>query len=340
MTDELSPRRRTIMGLVIREYIASGIPVGSRAILDRYELGVSPATIRNEMAALEELGFQTHPHTSAGRVPTEEGYRFFVEHLLGDMTLPSEERLLIRHQFGQARAEMDQWVKLAAAVLAHTVRNVALATAPKAINSRVKRVELIEIRDGIVLLVLVTMEGSVKQQMLNLPLLQDDLHRVTNELNEQLSGRNAAEIRAQNPLLSPWAADVANILVPIMDRLDSRVSDIYREGLSHALAEPEFAEGDMIRRVVEIIEARPLLESIVAKTRESDGVQVIIGGEGRWRELSNVSLVLSRYGVDDDTTGVLGVLGPLRMPYGRTISAVRYVSTLMSELLREFYGQT
>jgi len=340
MTEELSPRRRTIMGLVIREYIASGIPVGSRAILDRYELGVSPATIRNEMAALEELGFLTHPHTSAGRMPTEEGYRFFVEHLLGDMTLPSEERLLIRHQFGQARAEMDQWVKLAAAVLAHTVRNVALATAPKAVNSRIKRVELIEIRDGIVLLVLVTMEGSVKQQMLNLPLLQDDLHRVTNELNEQLTGRTAAEIRAQNPFLSPWAADVANILVPIMDRLDSRVSDIYREGLSHALAEPEFAEGDMIRRVVEIIEARPLLESIVAKTRESDGVQVIIGGEGRWRELSNVSLVLSRYGVDDDTTGVLGVLGPLRMPYGRTISAVRYVSTLMSELLREFYGQT
>ena len=338
MTDELSARRRTVMGLVIREYIASGVPVGSRAILDRYELGVSPATIRNEMAALEELGFLTHPYTSAGRVPTEEGYRFFVEHLLGDMTLPSEERLLIRHQFGQARAELDHWVKLAAAVLAHTVRNVALATAPKAINSRFKRVELIEIRDGIVLLVLVTMEGSVKQQMLNLPLLQDELHRVTNELNEQLTGHTAAEIRAQNPLLSPWAADVANLLVPIMDRLDSRVSDIYREGLSHALAEPEFAEGDMIRRVVEIIEARPLLESIVAKTRESDGVQVIIGGEGRWRELSNVSLVLSRYGVDDDTTGVLGVLGPLRMPYGRTISAVRYVATLMSELLREFYG--
>ena len=338
MTDELSARRRTVMGLVIREYIASGVPVGSRAILDRYELGVSPATIRNEMAALEELGFLTHPYTSAGRVPTEEGYRFFVEHLLGDMTLPSEERLLIRHQFGQARAELDHWVKLAAAVLAHTVRNVALATAPKAINSRFKRVELIEIRDGIVLLVLVTMEGSVKQQMLNLPLLQDELHRVTNELNEQLTGHTAAEIRAQNPLLSPWAADVANLLVPIMDRLDSRVSDIYREGLSHALAEPEFAEGDMIRRMVEIIEARPLLESIVAKTRESDGVQVIIGGEGRWRELSNVSLVLSRYGVDDDTTGVLGVLGPLRMPYGRTISAVRYVATLMSELLREFYG--
>lgn len=338
MTDELSARRRTIMGLVIREYIASGIPMGSRAILERYELGVSPATIRSEMAALEELGFLTHPHTSAGRVPTEEGYRFFVEHLLGDMILPSEERLLIRHQFGQARAEMDHWVKLAAAVLAHTVHNVALATAPKAINSRFKRLELIEIRDGIVLLVLVTMEGSVKQQMLNLPLLQEELHRVTNELNEQLTGRTVAEIKAQSPILSSWAADVANLMIPIMERLDSRVSDIYREGLSHALTEPEFAEGDMIRRVVEIIEARPLLESIVAKTRESDGVQVIIGGEGRWRELSQVSLVLSRYGVDDDTTGVLGVLGPLRMPYGRTISAVRYVADLMSELLREFYG--
>lgn len=338
MTEELSARRRAIMGLVIREYIASGIPVGSRAVLDRYELGVSPATIRNEMAALEELGFLTHPHTSAGRMPTEEGYRFFVEHLLGDMTLPPDERLLIRHQFGQARAEMDHWVKLAAAVLAHTVRNVALATAPKAVNSRFKRLELIEIRDGIVLLVLVTMEGSVKQQMLNLPLLQDELKRVANELNEQLAGRSVAEIKTQSQVLSQWAADVASLLVPIMERLDSQVSDIYREGLSHALTEPEFAEGDMIRRVVEIIEARPLLESIVAKTRESDGVQVIIGGEGRWRELSQVSLVLSRYGVDEDTTGVLGVLGPLRMPYGRTISAVRYVANLMSELLREFYG--
>ncbi len=338
MTEELSARRRAIMGLVIREYIASGIPVGSRAVLDRYELGVSPATIRNEMAALEELGFLTHPHTSAGRMPTEEGYRFFVEHLLGDMTLPPDERLLIRHQFGQARAEMDHWVKLAAAVLAHTVRNVALATAPKAVNSRFKRLELIEIRDGIVLLVLVTMEGSVKQQMLNLPLLQDELKRVANELNEQLAGRSVAEIKAQSQVLSQWAADVASLLVSIMERLDSQVSDIYREGLSHALTEPEFAEGDMIRRVIEIIEARPLLESIVAKTRESDGVQVIIGGEGRWRELSQVSLVLSRYGVDEDTTGVLGVLGPLRMPYGRTISAVRYVANLMSELLREFYG--
>ncbi len=336
--DELSARRRAILGLVIREYIASGAAVSSRAILDRYELGVSPATIRNEMAALEELSFLTHPHTSAGRIPTEEGYRYFVEHLLGDVSLSSEERLLIRHQFGQARAEMEQWVQLAAAILSHTVHNVALATPPKSVKSRFKRIELIEIRDGIALLVLVTLEGNVKQQMLNLPLFQDELHRISNELNDRLAGLTALEIRTQGTFITGWSADVANLLISIMERLDSRVSDIYREGLSHALAEPEFAEGDMIRRVVEIIEARPLLESIVAKTRESDGVQVIIGGEGRWRELSNLSLVLSRYGVDEDTMGVLGVLGPLRMPYGRTIGAVRYVANLMSELLREFYG--
>ena len=305
-------------------------------MLDRYELGISPATIRNEMAALEELGYLTHPHTSAGRLPTEEGYRYFVEHLLGDTTLPSDEALLIRHQFGQARTELDQWVKLAAAVLAHTVRNVALATPPKSPRSCVKRVELIEIRDGIVLMVLVTLEGNVRQQMLSLPLNVEELQRVTAELNEQLGGKTAKEIQVQN--LSSAAFEVASLIISIMNQLDEQTTEIYREGLSHALAEPDFAEGDMIRRVVEIIEARPLLESIVTKTRETDGVQVIIGGEGRWRELSNVSLVLARYGVDNETTGVLGVLGPLRMPYGRTISAVRYVSTLMSELLREFYG--
>ncbi len=338
MVDELSARRQIVLGLVVREYIARGIPVGSRAILDLYDLGVSPATVRNEMAALEDLGYLTHPHTSAGRMPTEEGYRYFVEHLLGDTMLPSEDRLQISHQFGQARAELDQWVKLAAAVLAHTVRSIALATPPKASSSRLKRVELIEIRDGIVLMVLVTQEGSVKQQMLNLPVAAEVLQRLSNELNEHLAGRTSEQIRAQ---ATPWSAlayDIVELIISVMTRLDMPANEIYREGLSHALIDPEFAEGDMIRRVVEIIETRPLLETILSETRTTDGVQVIIGGEGRWRELNNVSLVLSRYGVDEGASGVLGVLGPLRMPYGRTISAVRYVSTLMSELLQEFYG--
>ncbi len=338
MVDELSARRQIVLGLVVREYIARGTPVGSRAILDLYDLGISPATVRNEMAALEDLGYLTHPHTSAGRMPTEEGYRYFVEHLLGDTMLPSEDRLQISHQFGQARAELDQWVKLAVAVLAHTVRNIALATPPKAPSSRLKRVELIEIRDGIVLMVLVTHEGSVKQQMLNLPVTADELQRLSNELNEHLAGRTSEQISGQTTAWSPLARDVVELIGSVMLRLDMPANEIYREGLSHALTEPEFAEGDMIRRVVEIIETRPLLETILTETRATDGVQVIIGGEGRWRELNNVSLVLSRYGVDEGASGVLGVLGPLRMPYGRTISAVRYVSTLMSELLREFYG--
>lgn len=338
MVDELSARRQIVLGLVVREYIARGIPVGSRAILDLYDLGVSPATVRNEMATLEELGYLTHPHTSAGRMPTEEGYRYFVEHLLGDTMLPSEDRLQISHQFGQARAELDQWVKLAVAVLAHTVRNIAVATPPKAHSSRLKRVELIEIRDGIVLMVLVTQEGSVKQQMLNLPVAADELQRLNNELNEHLAGRTSEQIRGQSTPWSALASDIVELIISVMTRLDRPANEIYREGLSHALTEPEFAEGDMIRRVVEIIETRPLLETILAETRATDGVQVIIGGEGRWRELNNISLVLSRYGVDEGASGVLGVLGPLRMPYGRTISAVRYVSALMSELLREFYG--
>ncbi len=338
MVDELSARRQIVLGLVVREYIARGTPVGSRAVLDLYDLGISPATVRNEMAVLEELGYLTHPHTSAGRMPTEEGYRYFVEHLLGDTMLPSEDRLQISHQFGQARAELDQWVQLAVAVLAHTVRNVALATPPKAPSSRLKRVELIEIRDGIVLMVLVTQEGSVKQQMLNLPVTADELQRLSNELNEHLAGRTSEQISGQTTAWSPLARDIVELIGSVMSRLDMPANEIYREGLSHALTEPEFAEGDMIRRVVEIIETRPLLETILTETRATDGVQVIIGGEGRWRELNNISLVLSRYGVDEGASGVLGVLGPLRMPYGRTISAVRYVSTLMSELLREFYG--
>ncbi|HEX9117289.1 MAG TPA: HrcA family transcriptional regulator, partial [Anaerolineae bacterium] len=122
---DMTSRRRAVLGLVIRSYIETAQPVGSKAFVRDYGLEISPATIRNEMAVLEEMGFLTHPHTSAGRIPTETGYRFFVENLLGETELPSREQLMIRHQFHQAQVELDQWARLAAAVLAHTTRNAA-----------------------------------------------------------------------------------------------------------------------------------------------------------------------------------------------------------------------
>ncbi|MCS7219763.1 MAG: heat-inducible transcriptional repressor HrcA [Anaerolineae bacterium] len=337
----LTPRRQAILGLVVRAYIETAQPIGSKSLVERYRLRYSPATIRNELAALEEMGYLTHPHTSAGRVPTEEGYRYFVEHLLGEVELPLSERLMIRHQFHQVRLELDQWARLAAAVLAHTARSAALATAPQASQSRFKHLELISLHDTVILLVLVLVGGTVKQQMLTLdgPVSQEQLSRISNELNACLNGATSEELVSRAAHITELGRQVVILVRDIMRRVDGYLSDqVYRAGLTQVLEAPEFAEGESARRIVQVLEERSLLESILASLPDINTVQVIIGGEGRWQTLRDISLVLSRYGVQEGATGLLGVIGPIRMPYDRAISAVRYVSMLMSDLLHEWYG--
>jgi heat-inducible transcriptional repressor len=340
--NEMTPRRQAVLGLVIRSYIERGLPVGSKSFVMSYGLDISPATIRNEMAALEELGFLTHPHTSAGRIPTEMGYRYFVEYLLGETELPQPEQLMIRHQFHQARLELDQWVRLAVAVLAHTTHKPALATPPRAHESRFKHLELINLRDNLVLLVLVLMGGTVKQQMLTLdePVEQDALSRISNQLNDQFHGFSAQQIATATAGLSVLGRQIARIVEQVIAAVDRQdEAPIYREGLIHLLGEPEFADDGQVRGIVRTLEG-PSLAGIVASAAqplEIGGVQVLIGGEGRWHEFADLALVLSRYGVEGGASGLLGVVGPLRMTYDRTIGAVRYVSRLMSDLVSDWY---
>jgi len=264
MYDELTERQRAILGLIVREYVATAQPVPSKTLVEKYNLGVSSATVRNEMAALEQMGYLTHPHTSAG--------------------LPEEEQRLIRHQFHQAHMDLEQWMRLAAAVLAHTAHTASLVTVPQAPQARLKHIELINISEALVLVILVTSAGLVRQQMVPQP----------------------------HPPLP-------------MERIDSRsVGQIYRDGLLHVLRQPEFAEAEAVRQLVEIIEGRTLLEHIIAEVNNTSGVQVIIGGEQPWEAIGDVSLVVSPYGVDGYAAGIMGVLGPQRMPYGRAVSVVRF----------------
>ena len=338
----MTPRRRAVLGLVIRSYIDTGQPVGSKAFVRAFSLDVSPATIRNEMAALEEMGFLTHPHTSAGRVPTDQGYRYFVEHLLGDTELPKAERLMIQHQFHQARLELDQWVRLAVAVLAHSTRKAAVATPPRAQTSKFKHLELISLQETLTLLVLVLEGGMVKQQMLHLdqPVEQDALSRLSNQLNETLYGLTAVQVKADLVALSPPALQIGVLVQQILEMVDTQVArPVYRDGLTNILAEPEFAGGDQVRQMVRTLEGPSLADIVatVAQPLEIGGIQVLIGGEGRWEEFAELGLVLSRYGVEGGASGLLGVVGPVRMTYDRTIGAVRYVSRLMSDLVSDWY---
>jgi heat-inducible transcriptional repressor len=340
-TASLSERQRRLLHIVIQEYVQTAQPVGSQVIAQSYDLGVSTATIRNDLAVLERAGLLTHPHTSAGRVPTDAGYRYFVQNLLREAELSSSERQDIRTQFSIARQELDQWLRLSTAVLARTSQNAALATPPRAAHARFKHMELVGIHGAKVLLVLVLQEGTVKQQLLDLdqPMEQSELSQISNELNDQLAGCDTVTIRSKLDLLTPFARQVALLVREAMTRSDSQVSgQIYRDGLVQILEAPEFAGGDNVRRIVQVFEQRSLLEQVLGDLATGADVQVVIAGEGRYAELQDISLVIGRYGAADRATGLLGVIGPLRMPYGRTIGAVRYVATLMSEVVEEIVG--
>ena len=338
---DLTDRRQAVLGLVVRQYIATATPVGSRTIVEQYGLGISSATIRNEMAYLEEQGYLTHPHTSAGRVPTEKGYRYFVERLMGEAELPLAEQRTIRHQFHQARLDLEQWMRLAAAVLARTAHSTSLVAAPTVAQCRFKHLELIAAHGSQALLVLVLMEGMVKQQVLTLahPVAQEALHQIANRLNDLFTSLSADQIVASCYQLTPLEEQIANLVIEMMEEAEARSSgEIYRDGLMNIFRQPEFSEIENVRPIIRILEEQGLLEAILAEVLSSSGVQVIIGGEGRWDELSECSIVLAPYGEAGRAMGALGVLGPMRMRYGRAISTVRYVADLLSGLIYDLYG--
>jgi heat-inducible transcriptional repressor len=338
---QLSQRRKQVLRVVIQEYVKSAQPVGSKSIAQKYDMGVSASTIRNDLAALEKAGLLTHPHTSAGRIPTDEGYRYFVTHLMAHTDLPSRERQMIRHQFHQARREIDQWLRLSTAVLAKASRGAALATSPRSMSSRVKHLELIGIQDTVVLLVLVLATGTVKQQLITLeqPIFQEELSRASNQLNEEISGANIADLPEKLEGFSGFAREVGELVLNTLHQSKEQIGErVYRHGLAQVLDAPEFADGPQVRRMVQVFEQRSLLQEIYHDVMELNDVQVMIAGEGRFGDMQDISLVLSRYGVPDRVSGLLGVVGPMRMPYGRTIGAVRYVATLLDELMHQIYG--
>ena len=339
--EELTSRQQIILALVVREYINTARPVASQTVVEEYGLRVSSATVRNEMAYLEEAGYLTHLHTSAGRVPTEIGYRYFVERLMEEAELSTAEQRMIRHQFYQVQMDVGEWMKLAAAVLARTALTAAVVSPPKARRGRFKQLEMIPVQGGMVLVVLVLQGGVVLQRMLGLnqPATPDDLRQLGSRLTDMMSGLDVPGIQAKRPLLSPVQVLFIDAVVDMMERMDGpRETEIYRDGLLNILRQPEYGEPQHIRQVIHVLESGQLLETLLAEAVPASGVQIIIGGEGRWDELNDCSIVLARYGAIGEAIGSLGVLGPLRMPYGRAVSTVRYVADVLSELVHQFYG--
>lgn len=339
---DLTERQKLVLALVIKEYVDTADPVSSGRLVDNYRLDFSSATVRNEMAALSEQGYLHQPYTSAGRVPTKQGYRYYVQQLMGPTELPPHIQQMIRHQFYQARHDVDEWLNLSASILARHTEGASIVTALHTDQARVKHIALLGTRGRQVMLVMVLESGEAVQQTLVLPsrVPQSRLSKLAERINQLGSGQGVQALKslgadAEDELLK----QVLEVMAEEVERSGRVTSgEVYRDGLTNVLAQPEFSEADQAQKTLRVLEDRAVLNDMLARTvfeSDSPGVHVIIGGEETWDDLRDCSVVLAQYGSHGHSLGAVGVIGPMRMAYNRAVSTVRFVSDLMSELVSE-----
>ncbi len=348
---ELTERQRIVLRAVVEDYLRSATPVGSKVLVSRYRLAVSSATVRSAMAELEALGLLSHPHTSAGRVPSDLGYRIYVESLMHEATLDEADQLMIRHQFSQVQLTSNEWLRLAASILAGSTRSASVVTPARARRARFGHVQLVELADHARLCVLVLTDGNVVQRRFDpgqldrlssgSEIAQADLDTVAAALNAELAGASAPQVRRRAGKLGPVAQHAAEVIAGLLEEEDGIVvEDIFTDGIVNVLEQPEFAEGAKMRGILEVLQRSDFLEQLVPVLARNRGVHVIIGHENANDAMHEVSLVFAPYGAPDRALGLLGVLGPTRMPYPRAIPTVRYLSVLMNELINSHWGET
>jgi len=344
----LEARSAAILRAIIEEYVATAQPVGSVALVEKYALAISPATVRNVMAELESADLLGHPHTSAGRVPTDRGYRLYVESIADSVTLAPVEQLMIRHQFGQVEYANEQWFRLAASTLASATHAAAIATPIKPRACRIRRVDIVATAERTASLVLVLADGPVKQVLLNLDreYTAADLDEIARGVDRVLRAKTTSEVDAVLDTLRERPGAVDTLFTQAVERASrimhesdsAAVEEVFSEGLLNVMAEPEFERSARLRRVFAVLQDRVYLGDLVARLASSDDVSVFIGSENEHEEMMDVSLVVAPYGRSDRAIGVVGVIGPTRMAYPHAISTVRYVRGLMNELVDHLYA--
>ena len=337
----VTERRAGILQIIVREYVETAAPVGSRTIHDKYRVPASPATIRHEMQALEEEGLLEQPHTSAGRVPSDRGYRFFVESLMDRADLPVEEQATIRHQFFQVAPELDEWADLAAGLLARSLGLLAMVAPPRSRELQVKHLELISLNDLLALLVVVLREARVLKQLVPLEaaLEQAELSALAARINERVSGKTVSELRRAPEATDETEQRLLGTLQHLLTEESTREIAVRVEGVAGMLAQPEFRQDhEGALNLVSLVDQRAADRVVPQDSLGRRGVSVVIGDENPADELSHCSVVVAPYGDQADISGYVALVGPTRMQYGRGVATVRYLSGLLEEMMDRVYG--
>ena len=337
---QLEGRRREILRLVIDDYIVTAEPVGSEAARQRHGLEVSSATVRNEMAALEELGYLHQPHHSAGRVPTDQGYRVYVDSMMADEQVPHADRLRIRRTL--AATEFDQAVEQAARALAVATECASVVAAPKLREQVVRHFHLIPLTPQRAMAVIVTDAEVFEGKTVDFarPVSAEECDRLSQEISRRIAGRPLSDLTDR--VLATVIGEAAHYQ-RVLDQIGSILRDrfhrasgrIHADGQANILKQPEFQDARRAQPVLSALEQDDLMEDLLGDDQESAAVRVTIGAENRREEMRDCSVVAATYYVADRPAGVLGIVGPTRMRYGRVVSLVRFLADSLGTALEQ-----
>ncbi len=343
--DPLTERELRVLEAVVQNYVETAEPVGSRSLARRVGLGVSAATIRNAMSDLEQKGYLSHPHTSAGRVPTDRAYRLYVDSLMQQSDVTAVERAEIRRLMAGEDSALSAILRRAAEVLSVLTQELGVAVAPSLDAALLERLDLVAVASDRLLLVLQLKSGVLRTIFVHVPgtVHPDALVALTVVLNERLAGltlreirhtlserlRDAASSRAQHELLDIFLAAGDQIF----DLPSGEPGEVLIGRPSLLADQPEFASGPRMRELIELTEQRDVLRRVLGRRAAANTVTITIGGEHTEREFANLTLVTSPYQAGS-LTGVIGVLGPTRMPYQKIVALVEHTSKLVGELLK------
>jgi len=341
MAKTLPDRSQKILEAIIEEYIATAQPVGSKALTQNHGIKLSPASVRNVMAELEELGYLVSPHTSAGRIPTEKGYRFYVDTLLQVNDLNSRQKDQIELQYRQHGLQMADMLREASRTLSSISHYTGLVMVPRLKVTIFRHIEFVRLSPRQILAVFVTQSGLVQNKLIETDeeLTPRDLEQITNYLNHTMTGLSIQEVRAR--IVTEMTQEKA-LYDHLLRRafalssaalVDESTGDIIIEGTSYFLEQPEFSDLKCMKRIVQTFEQKSILVDLLDRGLDAEGVQVIIGSETKYSELADCSLITAAYSGKRGTLGTLGIIGPNRMPYSTIIPIVDYTASLISSLL-------
>lgn len=339
----LTERQRMILSAIVDDYIRSAEPVGSRSISKRGDVGFSPATIRNEMSDLEDMGYLEQPHTSAGRIPSHKGYRYYVDHLLKHASLSKQELDVIKMFFAERLQEMEQVIQQVAIILSNLTHYTSIVLGPEVFSASLKALQIVPLNDQQAVAIIVTNTGRVENKIVDIPegISLSEIEKLVNLLNHRL--RNIPLIELKEKLYNEIADELKKYVTgyeELIRMVESTVATdeedrIYLSGTTNMLIQPEFKDVEKVKNILDMLEQTPTLVKMFSNTPA--GIQVRIGSENNVEAISDCSLITATYSIDDQVLGTIGILGPTRMEYAKVISVLDHLSKNLTTILGRWY---